>query len=143
MKIIETEIIIESNVSTVWNSLTNFESYPSWNPFIISIQGVSKVGDKFTVSIKPPNSSGMTFKPILLTFDKDREFRWKGQFIMKGIFDGEHYFILEKINDHQTKFIHGEKFNGLLVGLMSNILKNTVEGFKLMNVALKKVSENK
>lgn len=83
----------------------------------------------------------MIFKPDILKFEPEREFRWKGKFGIKGIFDGEHYFILEETGEHQTKFIHGEIFSGILVGLMGGALANTRDGFVLMNEALKKECE--
>jgi hypothetical protein len=40
----------------------------------------------------------MTFKPTILTLESNKEFRWKGKLGITGIFDGEHYFILEYLN---------------------------------------------
>ena len=79
----------------------------------------------------------MTFKPIVLKYKPDKEFRWKGKLGIRGIFDGEHYFLLEEANG-QTKFIHGEEFAGILVPLMQKTLEKTEKGFILMNEALKK-----
>lgn len=141
MKNIETEIIIDSGVANVWNVLTNFDAYPIWNPFIKSIKGEKKVGQNLIVSIKPPNSKGMTFKPIITQLNANSEFRWKGKFLMPGIFDGEHYFRLFQLNVNQTKLIQGETFSGILVGLMSSMLNDTEEGFKQMNLSLKKECE--
>jgi hypothetical protein len=141
MKKIETEIIINTDISTVWNVLTDFDNHPNWNPFIKSIQGIKSVGEKLTVSIKPPEGNGMTFKPVILKYEPNKEFRWKGKLGIKGIFDGEHFFILEKLNENQTKFIHGEKFSGILVALMGGALDKTKEGFQLMNEALKNECE--
>jgi hypothetical protein len=141
MKKIETEIIINTDISTVWNVLTDFDNHPNWNPFIKSIQGIKSVGEKLTVSIKPPDGNGMTFKPVILMYEPNKEFRWKGKLGIKGIFDGEHFFVLEKLKEDQTKFIHGEKFSGILVALMGGALDKTKEGFQLMNVALKNECE--
>ena len=141
MKNIQTEIMINADVSTVWNVLLDFEKHPGWNPFIKSIKGEQKVGKKLTVTIKPPEGNGMTFKPKILVIEPNKEFRWKGKLGINGIFDGEHYFILEQLNKNQTKFIHGEKFSGILVLLMGNMLEKTKEGFQLMNEAIKKECE--
>ena len=65
MKTIQTEIKIDADISKVWNVLMDFENHPKWNPFIKSISGEQKVGNKLTVSIKPPDANGMTFKPII------------------------------------------------------------------------------
>lgn len=143
MKTIQTDIVIDADISIVWNVLLDFERYPTWNPFIKSITGEQSVGNKLTVSIKPPDSNGMTFKPKILTIEPNKEFRWKGKLGVTGIFDGEHYFILEPVDKNQTKFIHGEKFSGILVLLMGNMLEKTKEGFQLMNEAIKKESENR
>lgn len=137
----ETEILIHAGRQTVWQVLADFENHPRWNPFIRSIQGDRVAGGKLTVFLKPPGGKGMIFKPEILKFEPEREIRWKGKLGVKGIFDGEHYFILEETGDHQTKFIHGEIFSGILVWMMSGILENTREGFVMMNEALKKECE--
>jgi hypothetical protein len=40
-----------------------------------------------------------------------------------------------------TKFIHGEKFSGLLVPFVSKMLDKTHKGFQLMNESIKKECE--
>jgi hypothetical protein len=141
MKKIETEIIIESDIKTVWNVLTDFENHPNWNPFIKLIKGKKAVGQNLTVFIQPPEGNGMTFKPVILSFEPYKELRWKGKLGMKGIFDGEHYFILEELEKQQTRFIQGEIFSGVLVLIMGKALDKTKAGFELMNQALKKEAE--
>jgi len=137
MKQFETEILINVSPKKVWKVLIDFENYPKWNPFIKSISGEQEVGKKINVFLQPPDGKGMTFKPIVLTFKENTEFRWIGKLGMKGIFDGEHYFKLNDCGNNQTKFIHGEKFSGILVSLMAKVLENTKVGFNLMNDSLK------
>jgi hypothetical protein len=141
MKKIETVIVIDATPERIWQVLTDFEEHPRWNPFIQSIEGEKVPGRNITVSIKPPGSKGMVFRPVILKFNSGKEFRWKGKLGITGIFDGEHYFILEPISDSQTRFIHGEQFSGILVNLMGKTLEKTREGFTLMNEALKQESE--
>ncbi len=142
MKNIKTEILINTNATKVWDVLMDFENHPKWNPFIKSIHGEQKLGKNLTVHIQPPNAKGMTFKPVILTLKPNIEFRWKGKLGIKGIFDGEHYFILEPVGNN-TKLIHGEKFSGILVALTGKMLEKTAEGFRLMNEALKNKCEQK
>jgi hypothetical protein len=141
MKNIQTEILILADTAKVWDVLMNFDSYPKWNPFITSISGERKLGNRLTVSINPPGGKGMTFKPNILTLEANKEFRWKGKLGINGIFDGEHYFILESVDKDITKFIHGEKFSGLLVPLVCKMLDKTQKGFQLMNESIKKECE--
>ena len=137
MKTIKTEILINSTPGKIWELLTDFDGYPEWNPFIKSIQGSLSEGSKLEVKIAPPNEKAMIFKPSVLKVTQEREFRWLGNLGVKGLFDGEHYFVLEQVKDNEVRFIHGENFKGILVGLFGGMLKKTEHGFRLMNDALK------
>ena len=141
MKEIRTEIIINSKPEKVWDILTDFEKHPEWNPFIKSISGNKKVGEQLIVKIQPPDGGGMTFKPLILKFEQNREFRWIGKLLLKGIFDGEHYFKLTDNNNGTTTFVHGEQFGGILVGFLGKTFEKTKSGFQLMNEALKEECE--
>jgi hypothetical protein len=143
MKNIQTEILINTDITKAWDVLMNFDNYPKWNPFITSISGEPKLGSRLTVSINPPGGKGMTFKPNILTLEANKEFRWKGKLGINGIFDGEHYFILESVDKDITKFIHGEKFSGLLVPFVRKMLDKTQKGFQLMNESIKNECERK
>jgi len=141
MRRIETEITIHAPTEKVWKTLTDFERHPSWNPFIKSISGEKKAGELLKVHIQPPGGSGMTFEPQVLACHENKEFRWKGKLLFSGLFDGEHYFILQPINPYTTRFIHGEAFSGILVSIFGSMLDKTKAGFELMNAALKEECE--
>ncbi len=143
MRTVETYIIINAPVETVWKVLTDFPSYPEWNPFIKSIEGKPESGSKLKVIIQQPESKPMTFKPVCLECEANHTFRWLGHLGFKGIFDGEHIFQLEKLDNNHTRFIHKENFKGILVPILWKQLNSrTREGFELMNIKLKKRSEN-
>ena len=95
-----------------------------------------KVGKKITVRIE-----GMTFRPQILIYKKDHELRWLGNFLFKGLFDGEHRFLLIDHGDGTTTFQHSEQFEGILVGMFSKMLEQTKSGFDLMNQKLKERAE--
>jgi hypothetical protein len=136
MKKIRTEILIPAAVDQVWNVLLNTSEYPTWNPFIRNFEGEIEENKKVKISIAPPGGSGMSFSPTILKKEKNRELRWLGKLGISGLFDGEHYFILEEVSSTETRLIHGENFSGLLVPFLG--LDKTEEGFKLMNEAIKK-----
>jgi hypothetical protein len=141
-KEIKTEILINSDSKRVWQVLTDFKSYPNWNPFIKSIRGEKIVGNKLATEILPPNRRIMKFTPVLLAVDSERELRWLGSGPVRGIFDGEHYFKIIPQENGSVKFIQGEKFNGILVRFMPKLLVDTKHGFEQMNEALRKECEN-
>lgn len=142
-KEIRTSIVINASAEQVWTVLTNFEKYPEWNPFLKSITGKVKVGNNIVARIEPPEAKGMTFKPRVLAFEPNKEFRWIGHLLFPGLFDGEHIFELTGNTDGTTTFVQREKFRGILVPLFKKMLDiNTLNGFNEMNKALKERVEN-
>lgn len=139
---ISTQINIKSSPDKVWTVLTNFKNYPNWNPFIQSIEGEVAIGKRFNAVIQAPNNKAMKFSPKVLVFDTNREFKWLGHLLIKGLFDGEHRFQLVANSNGSTTFIQSEKFTGILVPLFKSMLeKDTLLGFQLMNNKLKELCE--
>jgi hypothetical protein len=135
---IETEIEIGASPEVVWQVLTNFTEYPQWNPFVVQISGELVVGKKLKATIQPQGSKAMTFTPTVCLADAGRGFRWMGQLWKPGIMDGEHSFVLEPAGPGRTRFVHSERFNGVLVPLILAIIRaKTTAGFVAMNEALK------
>ena len=141
---IRTEIRIHASREKVWQILTDFQNYPNWNPFIKAVEGTVKPGEKIRVRIEPPGAKGMTFKPKVLTVSHNQEFKWLGNLLIPGLFDGEHKFELIENEDGSTTFIQSEKFSGILVPLLKKQLQNnTRKGFEAMNQKLKILAEQK
>ncbi len=138
MKQIEIRVVINASPEQVWSTLTDFEAYPDWNPFIVNLKGKPVVGTTLEAHLKLGNKAPQVFKPIVLGAQRGSEFRWRGKLFVRGLFDGEHYFKLRPLKDGQTELTHGERFSGLLVGpIMRMIHAETVQGFELMNRALR------
>lgn len=140
MKHLRTEIVIAAPVETVWATLTDFASYPNWNPLITSLEGDISEGGKVEASIL-----GMTIKPRIQRLDANSELRWLGHAGVPGLFDGEHYFRLESRGEGSTRFVHGERFSGLLIPIFGiiGLFGRTERGFIAMNEALKARAEGK
>lgn len=130
MREIQTEIIINAPIEKAWSILTDFSSYPTWNPFIRSISGIPRMNEKLTVTIAPPNKKSMTFRPKILSLSK-HELIWEGKLGITGIFDGVHRFLLLPLSNNTIKFIHSEKFSGLF----------HIPIFNLINESTKEVSK--
>lgn len=140
---LETAIEIDAPAALVWTVLLDFDAYVEWNPFVLEIQGRTIPGERLRVSIRPPGARSMSFRPRVLTVTHGRELRWLGRFVVPGLLDGEHFFRLEPIGTSRVRFIHGEDFSGLLVGLLEDtLLSSTRNGFEAMNHALKRRAES-
>jgi hypothetical protein len=138
MKQLHTEIEIDAPAKRVWELLTDFASYPQWNPCIRYISGQPAPGERLQARLEPPGGRAMTFKPKVLTAEPNRELRWLGHLLVPGVFDGEHSFTIEPLEENRVRFIQREAFKGLLVPLFARSLEtNTQRGFEEMNHALK------
>jgi len=62
-----TEIQIKATSERVWRLLTDFASYPQWNPFIRRASDKPEKGEKLEVYLQPEGAGGMTFRPRVLT----------------------------------------------------------------------------
>jgi hypothetical protein len=143
MKELKTSIEINAKPEKVWQVLLDFDNYPQWNPFIKHIQGNPQVGKKIEAKIHPPGQREMTFKPILLVVDTNKELRWLGHLFFPGIFDGEHLFKIEPLEKSKVLFRQEEKFSGILVPVFwKSLHQHTRIGFVEMNQALKERVES-
>lgn len=140
-KEIKTEILIHVKPQIVWEVLTHQIAYPTWNPFIKKIEGNLKVGEHLNITIQPENASKMSFKPIVLVSKENTLLKWKGKFIMTGLFDGTHTFELIDNKNGTTTFRQSEVFEGVLVRFFN--LTNTQKGFEAMNMELKNQCEKR
>ncbi len=141
MKQIDTSIKIDATPGVVWDILTDFAAYPTWNPFITSVEGIARVGERLSIRVVPPGQKGMSFRPHVLEAEPERQLRWKGRLIAPGLFDGEHLFRIEPAADG-IRFHHSEKFTGLLPSVMpASSFEAVRNGFEAMNRALMQRAE--
>jgi hypothetical protein len=139
---LRTEIEIAAPPERVWSILTAFPGHADWNPFIRSLEGEVREGATLTVSIEPPGGDAMTFRPTVLEVSPNERLRWLGRLGLPGVFDGEHVFELEPGPAGGTRFLHRERFRGVLVPWFAESLEaQTRRGFEEMNAALKEEAE--
>ena len=137
-EILETQVIINAPAAAVWNVLSDFSAYPQWSPSVRQFEGTPVVGKRTKFLLQQPGGTSIKMNPVFLKIEKDKELRWKGKLGISGIFDGEHYFVLQVISAEQTKLIQGEIFSGMLVPFLKKMIHgNTLAGFEAFNAALK------
>ena len=141
---IEHTITINASIESVWGVLTDFDQYNAWSPTIKQFFSAPRVGQRSKVRLEQPDGPSMTMNPMFLDITPLKELRWKGSLFVSGLFDGEHYFMLEKNTDQETVLIQGEYFSGVLVYFFRKMIYGvTSNGFKSFNEALKKQVENR
>jgi hypothetical protein len=140
---IVTEIGIDAPPARVWQVLCDFAAYPAWNPFIRALRGELRAGGRLEASIQLPGRAAMRFTPRVLAALPGRELRWLGHLLVPRLFDGEHCFVLHADDGGGTRFVHSERFGGVLVPLVfgASMREATRAGFEAMNRALKARAE--
>lgn len=142
MKALQSEIEILASAEQVWQLLTDFASFPQWNPFIRHINGEAHEDAWLEVYIQSVGAGGMKSRPTVLRAKPNQELCWFGYLLMPGLFDGEHSFIIESLGTDRVRFVQRKIFTGLLVPLFARKLaKNTWHGLEEMNQALKARAE--
>lgn len=141
MEIVHTEIDIEAPRDVVWRTLTDFDSYPEWNPFVRRVKGEMRPGSRLSVTVDLPGSRPTTFRPTLLRFEPNVELRWRGRLFVPGLFDGEHCFLVEDFRPDRVRFFQREIFRGVLVGMAHEKIEAARRGFEAMNAALRDRAE--
>lgn len=142
MKELHSEIEIDTSAELVWGVLTDFASYPEWNPFVRKISGEPKVGERLEVRLEPPGGRGITLRPTVLKAEPERELRWLGHLWVSGLFDGEHSLSIHPLGENHVRFVQAETFRGVLLPLFARSLDHgTRRGFEEMNRTLKERAE--
>jgi hypothetical protein len=139
---LHTEMLIDAPPATVWAILTDFASYPDWNPFVTSAAGTLAVGERLVIRLAPPGGKPVTFKPTVTEVDTGRSLEWFGRLVLPRLFDGRHRFELLP-DGGGTRLLQTEHFAGALVPLVRKSLDTrTRAGFEAMNSALKSRAES-
>jgi hypothetical protein len=146
MKDLRTEIEFDGTPDEIWAVLADLPAHSGWNPFIRRIDGELRVGGKLDVRLQPVDERGITMHPTVLAADPSRELRWIGHLVVRGIFDGEHRFLIEEAGPGRVRFVQSERFGGILLPLLWRKLRDggTAKGFRAMNEALaRRVAERR
>ena len=140
---LKTEISIDATPGVVWEILTDLDSYPEWNPFVVSSEGTLEVGSTLVNRLVPPGGRAMTIRPTVTAVEDGRVVEWLGHLGPPGIFDGRHRFEIEH-DGTGTRFRHMEFFSGVLVRPLRRMIDgSTHDGFLAFNDAISARAESR
>ncbi|MHB8574649.1 MAG: SRPBCC family protein [Dehalococcoidia bacterium] len=145
MKQVHAEIDIDAPAERVWALLTDFASFPAWNPFIRRATGALQPGTRLNVHLRLLGKRTLTFKPVVTMVEPNRELRWLARFIRPGLFDVDRSFVLRPRADGRpgVRFVQNENCTGLLAPLIfaAGTGKNILRGYEDFNHAIKARAE--
>ncbi len=153
---IRTSMRIEAPRDIVWKILVDLEQYPEWNPYHVRVvpledksigstsekplayRAIQK-GEKLRVFIHKPNDKKIALEVKVLELEPLSKLYWGGG--IRGVFKGEHRFILGELSATATMLWHDEDFQGLALPFIPLGPEYIEQGYELMNQAAKERAE--
>jgi len=135
---INTRVMINAPAAKVRAIVVDYRAYPSWNPFVVKVDGDMSAGKDVRVTVHPVGQAPITGTGHVLASDPDR-IAWSGRLGFPGVFSGVHTFLIEADGPNRTVFSNNEKMRGLSVLVYD--FKPTAAAFVAMNQALKQRAE--
>jgi hypothetical protein len=138
MQEFEERTVINASLAIGWQVLTGFPDYGQWNPLLRRIDGKAETGAALKLrvakSLGADETVALPAKVRICT--PHTEIAWGGG--VPGLLDVHHYFRFETAPGG-FRFIHGERFRGLLLPLLWPVLARRVrqENYAAFNTAFK------
>lgn len=87
-----------------------------------------------------PNYS---FSPTVVDLRPNERYAWLGTTGVRGLFDGEHSFELEPVDENRTRLTNREVYSGLLAPIFRRLpmMQDAPQGFEAMNAEIKAYTE--
>lgn len=134
---------VDAPAHVVWRALTDFESYPDWNPYYRSASGVAAAGETVLLGATLDEGFGKPRQgPVrVVTATPGTELRWTSRFLLPGLMDADHRFTLTALSSTRTTLAQSEKLTGLLVTLSPAMMKKIQVKLGEFDLALKSRAE--
>lgn len=124
--------------AVVWQTLTDFRSYPAWNSMLTMAENDRlQVGEKFHVTIINKKGKKSRFKARTITHTPCRSFSARQTILGKWMFSATHHFTLEALDDQNTRFTQTWDLTGILSKLFLKQIFRELALFNQMNEDLK------
>jgi hypothetical protein len=142
MQTLDATTEIEAPAELVWQVIADTPRYREWNPFIRAIDGDLREGARLHVTIQAPGRMPVTFRARVMRLDPGRELRWRGQWYVPGLFDGDHALTVEPLGAGRSRFRTHENVTGLLLPILTKAMRQSQAGFEQLCEAVKARAES-
>lgn len=143
---VRNELVLAAPPERVWRWLTDTAGLSSWNPHLVRVDGVLAAGEVVTLHYDQPRAwMPGRFEADVDACEPPRELRWSGpRSPARVLLRASHYFLLAPGEEEgTTRFVHGERFEGALAGVVWPVLGRVVaEGHARVNDALARVARS-
>ena len=129
---------IDAAPDTVWDLLTDADTYREWNEAVIDIQGPIRAGERIRlVSVADPKR---TFELTVAELDRPTRMVWSDGMPL-GLFTGRRTCTITSHGSGRSEFSMVEEFSGPLAPLITRAIPDLTESFELFADGLKTAAE--
>jgi hypothetical protein len=144
MSNLENRIDIKAPPHQVWAVLTDFASYPDWNPFVRELRGEAVEGRSLSVRIRSSTGNERQFWARIVKSEAPDLLRWQDDIVGAGLLRCQHSFALTPRTDGGTTVAQMLSFSGPLAALVRGRFAREVgTGVEAMGKALRARVEGK
>ncbi|MEV4351654.1 SRPBCC domain-containing protein [Actinoplanes sp. NPDC049596] len=137
MREISAVVQIAAPPARVWQTLTDFASFPAWNPFIRRAEGPLVVGGRLRITLRLGRVP-VPLRPRVTAVVEPRQLRWLARLAVPGLFDVDRRFALEPAGPDGCRFHQAETAHGLLAPVLMPLLRRPIRrGYLQLNTALR------
>jgi demethylmenaquinone methyltransferase / 2-methoxy-6-polyprenyl-1,4-benzoquinol methylase len=144
VKTLAATIDISAPPDRVWEVITDFPSYPEWNPFMFSVEGAAEAGAHLRIGMQRRGGMVLRFGARVVVADPPRELVWSGEGLRghwPGLLRGDRRVVIEPLAGGRSRLEMRTTFSGVLSPLMG-WLERYREAFGEMEEALKARAED-
>lgn len=137
MRRLHSEIEIGAPPERVWGALTDFRSFPSWNPLFPKAKGKLVPGRRLKVQLRL-GSRQVTFRPRVTQVRPPHELAWRARQWIPGLFEVDRRFTVEPMGRSGSRLVQSETATGVLAPVLMPLLRRRVmAGYRAFDVAIK------
>lgn len=140
---ISSEIEINAPIERVWSILRDFDSYPEWNPFTVSVKTALELGTPVDMQVKLRPPKAMHQVEYVSAVVPGERVCWGGHVGPRWFISADRCQVLTDLGGDRTRYFTTDVFTGLGVGLMFLVVGRHVQrGFDDVAAALKARAES-
>ena len=108
------EVVVEAPREEIWRTLTDFNRYDEWNPYITSASGRAVPGATVTMSVRGRNGETTEREAEVQIVDPGRKIEWRSRRFAPGVLDRERTFrVLPTDTPGRWRVTHVLRVEGL------------------------------
>lgn len=135
-------IEIAAPCAQVWKIITDFSSYPQWNPLITHVQGNLQMDAKIIQTVQIHAKKRVRQSQQIRLIDAPYRLCWGTKIFHPRLLAAERWQYVEAISDHRCRYTTYDDFSGLLSPIVRHLYQVSLQqGFERMALALKNYAE--